>query len=84
MKDKGVNLHKRIACGDTIKGYAKGGKVAVGGGPVQKVAYAHGGKVGAGAGVDAGSSGRATRSESPLTQARRNNGVVGMKGGGKC
>ncbi len=60
MKDKGVNLHKRIACGDTVQGYAKGGRV----------------DVGAGAAV--------VPKMSPLTQARRNNGVVGMKKGGKC
>lgn len=30
MIDKGVNLHKRLACGDTVQGYAKGGRVAVG------------------------------------------------------
>ena len=28
--DKGVNQHKRLACGDTVKGYAQGGHVNVG------------------------------------------------------
>lgn len=58
QNDMGVNLHKRLACGDTVKGYAKGGRVA----PVTVST-----QVGKG---------------SPLTQARRNNGVKGMKGGG--
>lgn len=61
MNDKGVNLHKRLASGDTVQGYAKGGRVPM---------------VGATATV--------VPKMSPLTQARRNNGVVGMKKGGKC
>jgi hypothetical protein len=52
-----VNQHKRLAAGDTVKGYAKGGSVT------------GGAQVGKG---------------SPLTQARRNNGIKGMKDGGKC
>lgn len=28
MKEKMVGLHKRLAMGDTIKGYAKGGTIA--------------------------------------------------------
>jgi hypothetical protein len=61
MRDKGVNLHKRLASGDTVQGYAKGGKVPM-----------------------VGASSQVTPKQSPLTQARRNNGIVGMKKGGKC
>ena len=49
-----VPQHKRLACGDTIKGYAKGGTVEA-----------------------------SPTKISPLTQARRNNGIKGMKTGGK-
>lgn len=28
MKEKQVNLHKRLAMGDTVKGYAQGGRIA--------------------------------------------------------
>lgn len=28
MKEKMVNQHKRLAMGDTVKGYAKGGTIA--------------------------------------------------------
>lgn len=61
--DKGVNMHKRLACGDTVKGWAQGGRVNVGQ-PMTVRSL-----------VDL--------KASPLTIARRNNGVRGMKGGGK-
>lgn len=28
MKEKQVNMHKRLAMGDTVKGYAQGGRIA--------------------------------------------------------
>ena len=59
MKDKGVSLHKRLACGDTMKGYKSGGHVNVGQGD------------------------RPVKPMDPLTKARMNNGVRGMKDGGK-
>lgn len=62
MKDKCTNLHKRLAMGDTVAGYAKGGRI------------------GTGRELDAG----VTPKQSPLTKARRENGIVGMKKGGKC
>ena len=58
MKQKPVPQHKRLAMGDTVKGYAKGG--SIGTGHVSGTA------------------------KNQLTAARRNNGVKGMKGGGKC
>lgn len=61
--DKGVSQHKRLACGDTVKGYKQGGKVNVG----QPITVRAMIKLPA----------------SPLTMARRNNGVRGMKTGGK-
>lgn len=61
--DKGVSQHKRIACGDTVKGYKSGGRVEVGQ-PMTVRSM-----------VDL--------KASPLTNARRNNGVRGMKDGGK-
>lgn len=60
MDKKPIPLHKRMAMGDTVKGYAKGGTV---------------GMPAASASVGA---------KNPLTAARRNNGVKGMKDGGKC
>lgn len=65
MIDKGVNLHKRLACGDTVQGYKHGGKVSMTGVSVPSVQTA----------IDA--------PQSPLTRARYNNGVRGMKSGGK-
>jgi hypothetical protein len=59
MIDKGVSLHKRLACGDTVKGYKNGGRVDVGQGV------------------------QLHRPMDPLTKARRDNGVRGMKSGGK-
>lgn len=68
MKDKGVNLHKRLACGDTIQGYKSGGKVSVG----------------QATGVGAVTVKSMVKTpQSPLTKARANNGVRGMKSGGK-
>ena len=58
MKEKPTNLHKRMAMGDTLKGYAKGGSIGM---PAVKATATRG---------------------SPLTAARRNNGVPGMKKGG--
>lgn len=60
MDKKPIPQHKRVAMGDTIKGYAKGGRVGM-----------------PSATASAGA-------KSPLTAARRNNGVKGMKDGGKC
>lgn len=60
MKSKPTNMHKRLAMGDTIKGYAKGG--SIGCDPAVKVS---GG------------------TKQPLVAARRNNGIKGMKDGGK-
>lgn len=60
---KNVNMHKRLACGDTIKGWAQGGHVNVG----QPMTVRS----------------MLDLKASPLTTARRNNGVRGMKGGGK-
>lgn len=57
MKSKPCNQHKRLAMGDTLAGYAKGGLIGTG-------------QVSANA-------------KSPLTAARRANGVKGMKDGGK-
>ena len=65
MIDKGVNLHKRLACGDTVQGYKHGGKVAMTGVSVPSVNAA------------------AKTPQNPLTRARHNNGVRGMKCGGK-
>ena len=56
MKEKCVNQHKRLAMGDTVKGYAKGGVI----------------------GTD-----RMHLPTSPLTDAKRANGVPGMCDGGK-
>lgn len=67
-KDKPINQHKRLAMGDTVRGYAKGGmvgmppstpKVAVVVAPTKQ-------------GLPA----------SPMTVAKRDNGVPGMKKGG--
>ena len=55
MKEKCVNQHKRLAMGDTIKGYAKGGSIGTM---------------------------RQHMPTSPVTDAKRANGVPGMKGGG--
>jgi hypothetical protein len=59
--EKPTNLHKRLAMGDTIKGYAKGGSIGCAAPATVKVGAA----------------------KNPLTAARRNNGVRGMKDGGK-
>lgn len=75
MKDKGVNLHKRLACGDTIKGYKHGGHVAVGQGTKLSVATSASKPVTVRSMVDL--------KANPLTMARRNNGVKGMSEGGK-
>jgi hypothetical protein len=61
MKSKPTNLHKRLAMGDSLGGYAKGGLIGSGK-------------------LDAG----VTAKQSPLTKARRENGIKGMKTGGKC
>ena len=60
--DKPTNQHKRLAMGDTLKGYAQGGSIGTG-----------------------RSSTAVSATKSPLTAARRNNGIKGMKDGGqKC
>lgn len=59
MKEKACPQHKRLAMGDTVKGYAKGGSIGVG----VSVKGTH---------------------KDPMTAARSNNGVKGMKEGGKC
>ncbi len=63
MNHKGINLHKRVAMGDSVAGYKKGGSVGV--------------EVRSG-------NGQANATSNPLTTARANNGVKGMKKGGKC
>ena len=75
MKAKCVSQRKRLAMGDTLKGYAKGGSIGVsvrGPAPVGKPASpvpdpmkSIGPPMGA------------------IEKARRNNGVKGMKKGGK-
>jgi hypothetical protein len=69
MKEKLVNQHKRLAMGDTVKGYAKGGSIGV---------NINATPIGAGRLVPKPSG----RSMSPLEVAKRNNGVPGMKTGG--
>jgi len=64
MKEKAVNLHKRLAMGDSVAGYKKGGTIAS--------------DIPA---ISVGSSGKAVN---PLTLSRRQNGIPGMKKGGKC
>lgn len=64
MNHKDLPLHKRVAMGDTIKGYAKGGKIGL---PDVRPGNA-----------------QANATKNPLTTARVNNGVKGMKKGGKC
>jgi hypothetical protein len=59
--EKPTNLHKRLAMGDTVKGYAKGGSIGCAPAVVKP----------------------STTAKSPLTAARRNNGLKGMKDGGK-
>lgn len=59
--EKPTNLHKRLAMGDTVKGYAKGGSIGAAAPATVKVGAA----------------------KNPLTAARRNNGIRGMKDGGK-
>lgn len=63
MKEKFVPQRKRLAMGDTLKGYAKGGTIAV---DVAKPVVAK---------VSATSKGVPM---SAITKARRNNGVKGM------
>lgn len=67
MKEKACNLHKRMAMGDTIKGYAKGGSIGVN---VSVPSPVGGGKMV----PKVGGSGRAL---SPTTVAKRNNGIKG-------
>lgn len=64
MKDKCINLHKRMAMGDTVKGYAQGGSIGM---PDVRPGNA-----------------QANATLNPLTASRANNGVKGMKKGGKC
>ena len=54
--EKGVHQHKRLAMGDTLKGYAKGGSIG---------------------------SLKQQMPTSPITDAKRANGVPGLRGGGK-
>lgn len=63
MKDKACNMHKRLAMGDSIKGYAKGGSIGVNVSvPTNKPVTKPTGKM----------------PMSPMEKARRNNGVKGM------
>lgn len=65
---KAINQHKRLAMGDTVKGFAKGGSIGLP--PVMTKPSLKGGLP-----------------ESPITRAKRDNGVPGMKSGGstkKC
>ena len=64
MKEKLTPLHKRLAMGDSVAGYKKGGTVA----SDQPI-------------ISVGSSGKAVN---PLTLARRQNGIPGLKKGGRC
>lgn len=73
MSSKPINQHKRLAMGDTVKGYAKGGSIGVN--------VAARAPVGGGDMVPKPGAGRAM---SPITVAKRNNGVPGMKKGGTC
>lgn len=68
MSQKPVNMHKRIAMGDTVKGYAKGGKVGM---PEMTPMKPQAG------------TGKVSADKNPLVAARRNNGVPGMMKGGK-
>lgn len=56
IPQKPVNQHKRLAMGDTVKGYAKGGSIGTA---------------------------RQGMPTSPVTDAKRANGVPGMCDGGK-
>ena len=77
LPSKPTNLHKRLAMGDTLKGYAKGGHI--GSGRTVQVR------------APTGSVPRPVPEPStsgntmgPAERAKRANGVVGMKKGGKC
>lgn len=67
MATKMISQHKRMAQGDMSVGFARGGSV------VKGLSMPKLPKIGGGSGLP----------ESPLTVAKRNNGVVGMKKGGK-
>lgn len=62
--DKPIRQRARLAMGDTVKGYAKGGSIGIGAPVVAKPT----------SGLP----------ESPVTRAKRNNGIPGMKKGGSC
>ncbi len=66
MDKKPINQHKRLAMGDTVKGYAKGGSVGMG----TRVNVT---PVGSSTIVPKPSG----KSASPLTTSRRNNGIKG-------
>lgn len=62
MKEKQTPLHKRMAMGDTVKGYAKGGSIGVSVPTASVVSKPT--KTGG--------------TMSPMEKAKRNNGVKGM------
>lgn len=72
MKEKLIGLRKRLAMGDTVKGYAKGGAI--------------GALVKAPVGVPARPlpSKPSANPMSELEKAKRDNGIRGMKKGGRC
>lgn len=66
-KEKPTNLHKRLAMGDTVKGYARGGSIGM---PVRNP-------------LNNAATNRKGLPLSPITAAKRENGVRGMRCGGK-
>lgn len=66
--DKSIPQHKRMAMGQERVGFKKGGAVAAGASPL----------------VAAPKVLKGGAPNSPLTKAKRANGVVGMKRGGAC
>lgn len=67
--EKLVNQHKRLAMGDTVKGYAKGGTIARGSTVASAMPM-----------VDVKATGRAVN---PLRAARAANGIPGFLQGGQ-
>ena len=67
LKQKFLPQGKRLAMGDSLAGYKSGGKVGI---DVAKP-------------VNVVVNSKTGKSASPITMARRNNGIPGMKKGGK-